>query len=395
MKRASFRQRLIRNLLTMVLVAVPLVLLWWAFTGGEEEIDTVYGRRTGSSWASVNGTGVLGAMFEQRGHTVFSWRSLSPGLRRKADCIVWFPDDFAAPSYDECRWLEDWLEYRAGRTLIYVGRDFDASSSYWEKILAKAPKAQKQEITRRRDQARSNFQTALKGVTGSQQCRWFSWKDGVRRRRVGSLQGRREWTRGIKPERLEIDLNRRMAPSQYTEVVLESKGDMLASIERYKKSRLIVVANGSFLLNLPLVNHEHRKLAGQLIEEVGPPGQTVVFLESGPGGPAILEHDPAARAPSALAIFNVWPTNWILLHLAVVGILFCFSRFPIFGRPRELSPAAASDFGRHIEAMGDLLEQSGDRAYAAARLRHYRQVIGQAEPDPQPETLQPPTSQHA
>ncbi len=34
------------------------------------------------------------------------------------------------------------------------------------------------------------------------------------------------------------------------------------------------MANGSFLLNLPLVNHEHRKLAGKLIDAVGPPGKT-------------------------------------------------------------------------------------------------------------------------
>ena len=40
-----------------------------------------------------------------------------------------------------------------------------------------------------------------------------------------------------------------------------------------------VVANGSFLVNLQLVNKEHRKLAGKLIDEV-PKGSRVVFIEA-------------------------------------------------------------------------------------------------------------------
>ena len=38
-------------------------------------------------------------------------------------------------------------------------------------------------------------------------------------------------------------------------------------------SQLLFVVNGSFLLNLPLVNHEHRKLAQRLITACGPPGR--------------------------------------------------------------------------------------------------------------------------
>ena len=78
---------------------------------------------------------------------------------------------------------------------------------------------------------------------------------------------------------------------------------MLVSREWFDESQLIVVANGSFLLNLPLVNHEHRKLAGKLIDAVGPPGQTVVFLESFAGGPPISD-DPSGGMPTGAEIFN-------------------------------------------------------------------------------------------
>ena len=130
---------------------------------------------------------------------------------------------------------------------------------------------------------------------------------------------------------------------------------------------------------MPLVNHEHRKLAGKLIDEIGPPGQKVVFLESDAGGPPIRDKDPTLGTPTGLEIFNLWPTNWILLHLAAAGVIFCFVRWPIFGRPRRLPRAAPSDFGRHITAEAELLKRSADRTYAAARLLHYRQLSGEME----------------
>jgi len=134
------------------------------------------------------------------------------------------------------------------------------------------------------------------------------------------------------------------------------------------------VANGSFLLNASLVNHEHRKLAGKLIDEVGPPSQTVVFLESGRSGPTISEKDPSAAVPTGMEILTVSPICWIFLQFAVVGVLFCFSRWPIFGLPRQLPADAPSDFGKHIRAVAELLGRSRDRAYAMARVLNYQQT---------------------
>ena len=43
-------------------------------------------------------------------------------------------------------------------------------------------------------------------------------------------------------------------------------------------------------------------------------------------------------------------------------------------RPRPLEAEWLSDFGKHVEAMGELLRRSGDRAYAMSRVQHYQQV---------------------
>jgi hypothetical protein len=366
--------RPVTKLLLGAVFALVFLGLFFLTTGGcRPGVDTAYARRQGSSWSSVNGTGVLGKMFENAGHTVFSWQMLSPRLRRRADCIVWFANDFSPPSGKVCDWLESWLREEPGRTLIYVGRDFDAALWYWEQILPGAPPDQKAEIQRRRVEAKSQFNSELRTITTAEECEWFTITKG-QHREVRSLQGDPKWLEGVDPSKLAIELNHRLVASRRAEVLLESEGDALVSSERVDQSRLIVVANGSFLLNLALVNHEHRKLAGQLIDEVGPPARTVVFLETFPGGPPIFDLDPKSGPPSGLAIFNVWPTSWILMHLAAVGILFCFFRFPIFGRPRDPEPKGTSDFGRHIQALGELLERSGNRELAAARLAQYQQL---------------------
>ena len=375
------RRRRYVPLFALALAALPILGLLLLLAGGCTDIDTMYGQRAGVAWSSVNGTSVLGKMFERAGHTVFSWQILSPRLGRRADCIVWFPDDFHPPDEDACDWLEGWLRDAPGRTLIYVGRDFDAATWYWETIYPNAPSGQQKEILRRKLQAKSLFRRNLLPSGKTEECNWFTVKGGRKHRKVRTLQGKPEWLEGIDPAGLQIELNHRIVPSDGAEVLLESEGDPLITRERIGASRVIVVANGSFLLNLPLVSHEHRKLAGQLIDEVGPPDQTVVFLESGPGGVLVLETDPDSGPPSALAIFHIWPANWILLHLAVVGVILFFAVPDFRAAPR-------SGAGGHFR----LRPPRRGPGQAAATIRRHgpRRGAAGALPTARPSRRQPP-----
>jgi hypothetical protein len=152
---------------------------------------------------------------------------------------------------------------------------------------------------------------------------------------------------------------------------------------------------------MPLVNHEHRKLASRLIEQCGD-SKDVAFLESGSEGLVTMSEEPDAAYPTGAEVFTVWPIGLIVLHLVAWGILFCFTEFPIFGRPRHRFQLAGvhlaggalisvlniaivrkqreesdshSDFGNHIRAFGELLQRTGDASYAEARLRHYHQHV--------------------
>ena len=357
-----------------ILVSLAATLLFVAGCG-EEYLPTNYGERSGDS---VNGTAVLGDMFEQAGHTVTTWRTLSPRLRR-ADTIVWFPDDFSPPSYEVRAWFEDWLEESPGRTLIYVGRDYDSAPTYWKKVSPGTPVNLTPEVARRLTQAEARAASDRAAIPKPDDFDWFALETG-KPLTARSLGG--PWSQNVDASKVEIELNSRLVPPSDAEVLLDSNGETVVSRQSFTDpqgwtggdSQLIVVSNGSFLLNLPLLNHEHRKLAGKLIAESGQPGRTV-FLESSAGGPQIRAEDPTNAPPTGLEIFNIWPMSFILLHIAAVGIVFCAARYPIFGTPRDPPAASRSDFGRHIRALGELLQMTRDRAYATARLKHYHQNV--------------------
>jgi hypothetical protein len=342
-----------------------LIALWiLAGSGCTEPLNTDYGRHNQRPLpGSVNGTDVLAGMFTEAGHKVSFRRALITSNLENANTIVWFPDDFAPPSEAVCDWFNDWLSARAGRTLIYVGRDFNAASLYWQKAARLVPpdkraKYRAQEL----GETASHNRERSKHKPDDAHCDWFSLESELPQK-TQNLAG--PWLSGIDAAKTEIELGIQLVPPDGADRLLTAKDKVLvARHDNGHGGALVAVANGSFLLNMALVNHQHRKLAGKLIQAVGSPGR-VVFLESGPGGPPI---DPAAEAISFWQLFGGWPLNVILLHLAVLGIIFCFARWPIFGRPRLPATEGTSDFGKHVAAVGQLLFRSKDRAYALSKL---------------------------
>jgi hypothetical protein len=69
------------------------------------------------------------------------------------------------------------------------------------------------------------------------------------------------------------------------------------------------------------------------------------------------------------------PLGTILMHLIVLGLVFCFAAFPIFGRPRTLAGETITDFGHHVIALGKHMANSRDAPYARGRLQVYHQYV--------------------
>jgi hypothetical protein len=319
-------------------------------------------------------------MFTQAGHRVSRWHAMSPSLA-EADVIVWVPDDFDAPRAEAIDWLDDWLATNPNRLLVFVGRDFDATPRYWTKALPQAPPPLKAEFGQRLREAQE-YVAANRAVPLSR----TTWPDLFRLdasappAKVSALQG--PWAQGIDASQVEIERHTRLRAASSGDTLLATgEGDALVTQFAYanywgtNSSRVLLVENGSWLLNLPLVNHEHRKLAGKLIAAAGPPSQRVVFLESSAQGPIVTAEDPTLNPPSGFGLFGVWPIGIMLAQLTMLGIFYAFSQWPIMGRPSDGERPSLTDFGRHIRALGRLLRESGDRSYAIATVARYRQLV--------------------
>lgn len=396
---------------------IVLAVAAYFYANRYEVLATNYGRRRGVEHAkSVNGTAVLGQMFAKSGHKVGSVSRLSPRVQ-KASVIVWAPLDFQLPSEEARDFFRDWLANHAGQKLIYIGRDFDAAIRYWENVRASAAEDQLGRIERELAFAEGKYQQERVKTPDDLNVEWFETHVHQPPHQVQQLTG--PWAAGIDASKTEIVLETRLSipkPSKTTatkppvpaivvgpnasskstpapvfpplpaaatrppvamnyEVLLQGDGEPLITRATYQDKspgEILIVQNGSFLLNYPLVNHEHRKLAGKLIEECGPPTQ-VVFLESS-SSPDISEDIPEADS-NPFRVLTVWPINALLLHATIVGILYCFSLAPIFGRPRTLLAESLADFGQHVAALGKLLARGKDRDYAQQRLHSYRQQV--------------------
>jgi hypothetical protein len=299
--------------------------------------------------------------------------------------VVWAPDDFAIPNKETREFFESWLAATPGRTLVYVGRDYDAAWDYWNAMLDEAPAEQRLDVLRSAAEARAEHCRNRVDMPSEEICEWFVTRRDVPGRRVDALGG--PWSAGVDagqtgiwlqgeldiPSRKELDKhwkNNSPAASwtpRYRSLLSSGKDPLVFQMTKdgWGTSRVIVVANGSFLLNLPLVHHQNRYLAGRLIEECQP-FERVAFLESQSGGPFVhgelgLLDDDAIRMRVLLA------THWFLL-----GAVFCFMVYPIFGRPKTLETETVADFGQHVDALAALLERTGDVQYAMRQVELYR-----------------------
>lgn len=349
----------------------------------ESNVETRYGRRREGK--SVNGSGVLAGLFERAGHQVISRATLSPAMER-AQTIVWIPDDFAPPTRLQSEFLEKWLSSGADRTVIYVGRDFDAGPEYWEKIEPRVDPALLPETRRRWAQAQAAYDYERVGAADKVEAQWFTTQRSVAQGKTGDLAG--PWTEGLELENTAIVVGHNLLP--------ESSGDryrveQLLSVDEkpfitrlqashWPDSQVILISNGSFLLNLPLVNSEHRKLAGRLVSQCQQ--GLCVFLETGPGGPGIDNRESRTPGLTGFEVLTVWPISPIVIHLVALGLLACFLMFPIFGNPRTLAEEDASDFGEHVQALGDLLYRVNDKTHARRQINAYRKMVhGESAPE--------------
>lgn len=356
----------------------------------QNQLPTEYGQvsgRTGTT--SLNGVSVFHDMFAQQGFRVKRRRKISPMIR-KFQTIVWFPDSDNCPNENTIDALSEWFAKGYSRTLIYVGRDYEAQLDYLQKIFEQVPNEQKEELLRIRAESmisRKRRSTDRYGYLyrrdDLQSCKWFQILEGDQKLATdfsGPLANQ------IDMSKSQISIGNRIEPSNKINknsgfeflTLLSANGKEFVWEMSHSQNdmRLIVVSNGSFLLNYSLVNPAHQQLAERLINRTQPKSN-VLFLESGPAGIPVSESDYENR--NSWAWIAEPPLRYIVPHLLMWGIIFCFVCFPIFGRPKNIFRRNLSQFRNHLRATAKLLQQTQTREDALRKISEFQSQHGEKE----------------
>ena len=276
----------------------------------DEKLPFIYGKRRGTvASTSVNGTAVLSELYRSQGRRVGTVIRFSPALERY-DTIVWIPDDFAPPDKPHREFLENWLANGFGRTVVYVGRDYDSAVDYWQHVTTDAPTDaptdQADEFLRRQAEARARYESDRSLMPVNENVDWFVAKRDAPSTPVTSLSG--PWADDIDAKTAALRLNGRLElpPAESDELTFETllaaDGEPLVTRitgDAWEDGQIIVVANGSFALNYALVNHENRKLAGKLIDASSVDGDraTTATLAACSDNPQAVRR-PASASPT-------------------------------------------------------------------------------------------------
>ena len=373
----------------------------------KDDIDRTYGEGNQSEGAySINGTGVLAEMFRNAGSEIFYSRILGTPVRR-ADVIVWAPNSYRLPGEEEVAAIEQWLAAKPGRTFIFIGRDYDATMDYWVEVTKDATDDEKILLALKMLDVWGAFQVKRMQLEDGEDCGWFTMNAESTVKTIKNLEGDPAWLAGTENGKFHLrvqgflDFTEKINQSSFSSpydynIKLHSNGIPIVTeitSPQFYRSKIYAVVNGSFLLNVPLVNHEHRKLAATIIRQCSQK-RVVCFLESDyddSENVPVITNDPAPPLPpSILTILQSWPFGFILMHLIVVGIVYCFFRFPIFGKAKtaftltttiddKTRKQSVANFGRHIQAFGNLLQRSGNETYARNCISQYQQRAHQNE----------------
>ena len=371
---------------------------------GSKTLTKDYGGSTGTS---LNGTGVFYDLLQGLGHQMARTGQFTPTLMERADVIVFFQRSPEGIPREVESWFQTWLSMREGRVVLFVGREFDASVHFWDDVLhpseATATDAQLSPLA----QVQYNESLARLQELGSvsiapHHSRYpFAGENELSSPVVnaeadktatlapsptkgahlylrhhanpeppGKTEGASQPATGDPPKspaRFRTDtIESSDAPG---EVLLRVRGAPMVMSKQVGRGKAIIVANGSFLLNYSLINHEHRMLALNLAEQLGA-RRNVWFVED--SRIASAAGMAGLKFPNPLAFLFVSPINWVVIHWLLVGAAYLLYKSPIFGRPQSPVESQLHRFSSHLKAYGKLLQQTRDKDYALTLIENYR-----------------------
>jgi hypothetical protein len=329
--------------------------------------DDAYGTSRG---ASLNGTSVFAAMLRSERHELRTAIRLSDELAEWADGIVRFAPYPGPPDREEAEWYEHWLADDADRWLIYVVRDFDAVAEYWKTVADRLPAANEPERRAEAEEHRSKGthwvrRLPNKAKKAADPYAWFEVNTGWNPPRTcTNLTG--EWAAGIDGVAAGLTVHEAIR-SRSCRLLLEADGKPFVMEKTVGAGRVLVVANGSFLLNEGVANPARRPLAERVLDWVNGGSARVAMVD----GPSVLGEGEGMPSLWDL-LWRIPPLRWVAIQVGLAAFLAALARAPRLGRPRPDPPSGADRPAEHAVALGALLAKTGAAREANELVDSYR-----------------------
>lgn len=345
--------------LATVVLAVSMLV-----SGCAPSLESRYADSRGTS---INGVSAFVEILRKSGHQVDVWSAISPQMQYRYQTLIVFDSTFDRMSAKLSNNLEVMMIDGTLGSLMLVVRDSDAAVDYWRQMRDRSDSSEKdREAADKsfRSQA-ALFELAARPEFDSETGTWYGLKqvdrsaDPVLRTiECGSIEG---------PFTVEArwPLHRRLEPTRSADVIWKSGDDPLLTYSEGEVFDTYVLGSATPLLNGGLVDPGNRRLAIEFAKFVPKNGRVAVALSTR------WREDGESESPGILQFLKVHPNGWVFGQGVLALLLFCWSRYPIFGRPRESNSVETARFGRHVEALGNLLRRTRDTNYARQRIRDW------------------------
>ncbi len=362
--------------------------LYWALLlgcacGCQQTLETRYAAIRGDS---VNGISAFIQLLRDTGHATTARRELPQVLPPDYRTIVVFDHSFKTFSAEAAKVLSDAMTEHENRTLVLALRDQDALIDYLRAVIAAEglPARQRQRAT---ELLKETIRDSEKATSVSRQATHpFSDALQIRDRPQTVHESRVRIVPGKSPAAavpVRWVPRRRLQPTADARAVwtTEPQGEQLLTRTLQGNTEIYVLGSSLPLLNGGMVDAGNRRLAGQFVRLLPTEGRILVVGSarvSRPEGSGDLDAD-GNNPPSPWRLIFVQPIPWLLPQALLAMVFFCWSKAPIFGRPRSSSPEQVQDFGKHVSALASLLTKaSGGSAYCGEQLKEWRRLDAKA-----------------
>ena len=168
-----------------------------------------------------------------------------------------------------------------------------------------------------------------------------------------------DWAEGIDAREAGLTMHEPIRSRRHS-LLLEADGKPFVLEKTIGVGRVLVIANGAFLLNEGVVHPARRPLAERVIHWVNGGSQRVAMVDGisvlgeGEGMPSLWD-----------LLWRIRQLRWVAFQVGLAALLAALARAPRLGRPRPDPPSGADRPAEHAVALGALLARTG-----AAREAH-------------------------